>query len=80
MFLDKMNSLLCRTVLSQNTKSSMVIKRANSFLVRSTKLQNGPLFYQKRTILSGTGLNRKETVNFEEQQLRNKESFEKCSL
>jgi len=69
---DKMNSLLCRTVLSQNTKSSMMIKRANSFLVRSTKLQNGPLFYQKRTILSGTGLNRKETVNFEEQQLRNK--------
>ena len=84
-----MNSLLCRTVLSQNTKSCMVVKRANSFLVRSSKVQNGilPLIYQTRTIISGSSLNRKEKLTFEEQELKNKEMFtwknvrlKKCSL
>ena len=83
-FSDKMNSLLCRTVLSQNTKSCMVIKRANSFLVRSTGTL--PLTNQKRTILSDSGLNRKDQLSYEEQELKNKEPFasknvrsEKCS-
>ena len=68
-----MNSLLCRTVLSQNTKSCMVIKRANSFLVRSTGTL--PLTNQKRTILSDSGLNRKDQLSYEEQELKNKEPF-----
>ena len=77
LFSDEMNSLLCRTVLSQNTKSCMVVKRANSFLVRSSKVQNGtlPLIYQTRTIISGSSLNRKEKLTFEEQELKNKEMF-----
>ena len=77
-----MNSLLCRTVLSQNTKSCMVVKRANSFLVRSSKVSNGtlPLIFQTRTIISGSSLNRKEKLTFEEQELKNKEMFaRKCS-
>ena len=77
-----MNSLLCRTVLSQNTKSCMVVKRANSFLVRSSKVPNGPLplICQTRTIISGSSLNRKEKLTFEEQELKNKEMFAwKCS-
>jgi len=71
---DKMNSLLCRSVLSQNTKSCMVVKRANSFLVRSSKVPNGTLslIYQTRTIISGSSLNRKEKLTFEEQELKNK--------
>ena len=78
-----MNSLLCRTVLSQNTKSCMVVKRANSFLVRSSKVPNGtlPFIYQTRTIISGSSLNRKEKLTFEEQELKNKETFaRKCTF
>lgn len=73
-----MNSLLCRSVLSQNTKSCMVVKRANSFLVRSSKVPNGTLslIYQTRTIISGSSLNRKEKLTFEEQELKNKEMFD----
>merc|ERR1712168_1203375 len=77
---DKMNSLLCRSVLSQNTKSCMVVKRANSFLVRSSKVPNGtlPLIYQTRTIISGSSLNRKEKLTFEEQELKNIQLYITC--
>ena len=51
----------------------MVIKRANSFLVRSTGTL--PLTNQKRTILSDSGLNRKDQLSYEEQELKNKEPF-----
>merc|ERR1712212_1282299 len=76
---DKMNSLLCRTVLSQNTKSCMVVKRANSFLVRSSKVPNStlPLICQTRTIISGSSLNRKEKLTFEEQELKNKRTYQR---
>ena len=55
----------------------MVVKRANSFLVRSSKVTNGtlPLIFQTRTIISGSSLNRKEKLTFEEQDLKNKEMF-----
>ena len=62
----------------------MVVKRANSFLVRSSKVPNMtlPFIYQTRTLISGSSLNRKEKLTFEEQELKNKEmfAFKKCSL
>jgi len=69
---DRMNSLLCRTVLSQNTKSSILVKRATSFLVKSQKESSKCLISSTRTMLMGSNLNRKEKISFEEQDLKNK--------
>merc|ERR1712168_22047 len=68
---DRMNSLLCRTVLSQNTKSSILVKRATSFLVKSQK-ESSKCLISSRTMLMGSNLNRKEKISFEEQDLKNK--------
>jgi len=71
---DKMNSLLCRSVLSQNTKSSLLVRRANSFLVKNTKYQfaQSLLAIPKRTNMFGSNLNRAEKLTHAEQDLKNK--------
>merc|ERR1712168_500076 len=68
---DRMNSLLCRTVSSQNTKSSILVKRATSFLVKSQK-ESSKCLISSRKMLMGSNLNIKEKISFEEQDLKNK--------